>query len=425
MTRKIFLIGIICINLVLIGCTSNLEVVINPEDENPIEDEVIEEILPEFVEIQISGVGDIMVHGPQLRAQYDSASKTYNFDNNFKYISPYFQEADLMLGNLETTFGGEVRGFSSYPMFNTPDQLAESLKKAGFHAVSTANNHSFDTGKEGMIRTLDVLRDEGLKTFGTRKDITEDSFVVMDVKGIKVGLSSYTYETPMQAGQRAINAMIIPKDVQPLIDTFSYELLEEDLASIQERVKQMKEQGAELIVFYMHWGNEYHRQPNQYQRAIAQELSNYGVDIIFGSHPHVLQPIEVIESELDGSQTAVIYSMGNFLSNQRYEILDNRYTEDGIIVNVRAEKNLLTNEIVLKEITYVPTWVHRYFVEGKTVYEIVPTYDAVKEPEQYGINSSQSLWRVENSHQNTLTIIESLEPTDELRLSPTLFSKED
>lgn len=293
---------------------------------------------PAFKTIVISGVGDIMVHGPQISAQFQPETKTYDFRNNFQYIKPFIQKADISIANLETTFAGAERGYSSFPQFNTPDALADSLVDAGFNAISTANNHTYDTGTVGVKRTLSVLWERGLKTMGTRQRPEEKSYVILEEKGIKVGLTAFTYETPRWEGHKTINALKLSEEAAGLIDTFSYEYLEEDLERIKQRIQDMRAEGAEIIVFYIHWGEEYQREPNDYQRKIAQRLSDLGVDIIFGSHPHVVQPIEIIESQVNQHQTLVVYSMGNFLSNQRYEILKNRYTEDGLMVSVTLKK---------------------------------------------------------------------------------------
>ncbi|MBM7616267.1 CapA family protein [Alkaliphilus hydrothermalis] len=411
MKRKIGSILLIVLVLILEGCHKQEKEVVLIKEETPVRvtmgEENFQKPAPEYTEIVISGVGDIMVHGPQIRAQFQSDTQKYNFENNFKHVQEYLKNSDLMLGNLETTFGGADKGYSSFPYFNTPDELANALKKAGFDALATANNHSYDTGHEGIIRTLDVLQKEGLKTFGTRKNTKGKSYSILDIKGIKVGLSAYTFETPRWGEFKTINAIRIPKEVEGLIDSFCYEFLEEDLVAIKERVKEIKKEGAELVVFYMHWGNEYKGKPNNYQRQIAQALSDYGVDIIFGSHPHQIQSMEVINSKAEDKQTVVIYSLGNFLSNQRYEILNNRKTEDGIIVNIKMRKNLLNDKIEMQEISYVPTWVHRYFVEGKAVFEIIPTYEVIKDPLQYGITSEKTLWRILNSQENTVKSIES------------------
>ncbi|GAB6086754.1 CapA family protein [Alkaliphilus crotonatoxidans] len=365
---------------------------------------------PAFKTIVISGVGDIMVHGPQISAQFQPETKTYDFRNNFQYIKPFIQKADISIANLETTFAGAERGYSSFPQFNTPDALADSLVDAGFNAISTANNHTYDTGTVGVKRTLSVLWERGLKTMGTRQRPEEKSYVILEEKGIKVGLTAFTYETPRWEGHKTINALKLSEEAAGLIDTFSYEYLEEDLERIKQRIQDMRAEGAEIIVFYIHWGEEYQREPNDYQRKIAQRLSDLGVDIIFGSHPHVVQPIEIIESQVNQHQTLVVYSMGNFLSNQRYEILKNRYTEDGLMVSVTLKKNMQTQEISIETVDCIPTWVHRYYINQRGYYEIVPVMEALKHPEQYNLFSEDSRKRCKGSKENSLDILQSDNP---------------
>ncbi|RQD78522.1 MAG: CapA family protein, partial [Candidatus Syntrophonatronum acetioxidans] len=326
--------------------------------------------------------------------------------NNFEFIKPYLEKSHLALANLETTFGGRERGYSGYPLFNTPDALASGLKFAGFDVISTANNHSLDTGREGLVRTLRVLEEENLPAAGTRSTPEEKGYVIKNIEGIKVGISAYTYETPRYQGRRTINGIALSPELEKLIDSFGYETLEEDLQDMKKRVERKKEEGAELIIFYLHWGEEYQREPNSYQEKIARELSTYGVDIIFGSHPHVLQPVEFVEGE-GGHQTLVVYSMGNFISNQRYEHLGTRYTEDGIIVNVTVKKDFLENQVFIEEVSYIPTWVHRYDRGGRWVYEILPLVDALENKAVFNLNSENSIWRAQNSLENTLSILES------------------
>ena len=374
-----------------------------PETEGAFIEEVALEDAPVF--LKITAVGDIMVHGPQLRAQWNERTKTHDFHNNFQFVTDHLQQADLALCNLETTFGGEDRGYTSFPMFNSPDSLADALKAAGFHGASTTNNHTLDTGVPGMLRTLDVLREKGIQTVGTRKDPSEDAFQVIERKGIKIGLTAYTYETPLWGTFKTINAIKIPKEAEALIDTFGYGSLEHDLEKMKERIQQMRAAGAEVIVFYLHWGNEYEREPNTLQRQIASYLAEQGVDIIFGSHPHVLQSIEYIQTP--DKETLVVYSMGNFLSNQRYEILKNRYTEDGMIVNIHLRKNTSDSPVAIEAVTYIPTWIHRYTKEKKLVYEILPLPMALEQPEKYNLSAAKdSLWRAENSLKNTVTMME-------------------
>lgn len=361
---------------------------------------------PKFIEVSIAAVGDIMVHGPQLRAQFNLASNSYDFTNNFKYVEKYLKASDIAIGNLETTFGGAERGYSSFPMFNTPDELAAALRKAGFRVLSTANNHALDTGKNGLIRTLEVLRENHLIPIGTRASLDEKGYYVSNVKGISIGFTAYTFETPRQGEYKALNALKIPKDTEALIDTFSYEYLEEDLAKIKDRINLIKEEGAELVVVSIHWGNEYRRASNDYQKRIAEALADFGADIIFGSHPHVLQPIQLIQSKHRSEPTLVCYSLGNFLSNQRYEIISNRYTEDGLIVNVKVKKDLSDNSVSISQVEYAPTWIHRFNKDGKVIYEILPLLDALENEAFYELTSTDSRWRAQNSLSNTQSIID-------------------
>ncbi|ABR47552.1 CapA domain protein [Alkaliphilus metalliredigens QYMF] len=401
-----FLLMILCLSIS--ACTSTREdilsnpiVAVNEEIE---ESEEIEENIeiPEPVQIRISAVGDIMVHIPQITAQYNHATKKHDFTNNFQFVKPYIERADLALVNLETTFAGEAQGYSGYPRFNSPDELAYALKKAGFKGVVTTNNHTFDTGELGLLRTIEVLEQYELKPIGTKKQESDESYHIFDIKGIKVGSTAYTYETPPWQGLKTLNGIPVPKELEGNIDSFDYGKLEMDLLKMKRRIQEMKEQGAEVIVFYMHWGHEYHRKPNTHQKQIAQALSNYGVDIIFGSHPHVIQPIEWVQSEVDKHKTLVVYSMGNFISNQRYETLENRYTEDGVIVNVDMVKNFEEQTIKIEEVTIIPTWVNRYWQEGKRMYEILPLIIDIQDPQDYNL-TRDSIKRVQNSKETTIS----------------------
>ncbi|MFT9494334.1 CapA family protein [Anaerosolibacter sp.] len=376
------------------------------------EDASIDEISPESVtppkpiEIRITAVGDVMVHGPQLKAQYDSISGQFDFHNNFQFIKPYIESADLALLNLETTFGGEEKGYSSFPRFNSPDSLAEALKTAGFDVAVTGNNHTIDTGMDGVVRTLEVLQAQGFKTIGTRKSVEESRFLIEDVQGIKVGITAYTYETPAYGKNKTINALIMPSLLEPLINSFRFDRWKEDLSQIKSTIDAMRVAGAEIIVFYLHWGEEFQRSPNQSQKQIAQDLNAHGVDVIFGSHPHVLQPIEWIKHPDHDHQTLVVYSLGNFLSNQRYEILKNRYTEDGMLVHIKIQKDLVTNGTTISHVGYQPTWVHKYVRGDKRIFEILPLPQALQNPQVFHLSSSDAQHRAKLSYHNTTSLLQ-------------------
>lgn len=326
----------------------------------------------EPVNLSILCVGDVMAHSTNITAAYDSSTGAYDFNDNYQFVSSYIQEADLAMCNIETTFEGTApRG---YPTFNAPDSLAEAVKNAGFDVALTSNNHMMDSGFNGMQRTLEVLRNQGLVTVGSRYD-GEDSFAVTDVNGVKIGIVSYTYETT-GAGDPGvtINGNRIREEAYNLINSFNYNELETtDYAKIQNDIDGARQAGAEIVVCYMHWGEEYMREPGSYQLAMAQRIADMGADVIFASHPHVLQRIDLVTSAA-GKTVPVFYSMGNFISNQREETLpsisNRRYTEQGMIACVEIEYLKSTGEILSETVKAVPTWVDRY--NGSSDYAIIP-----------------------------------------------------
>lgn len=321
------------------------------------------------VKLTISCAGDIMVHSPQLPAQYNMQTGEYDFHNNFQYIKNYIEKADLALCNLETTFAGGP-GYSGYPLFNTPDQLGDAVKEAGWDVVLLSNNHILDKGLDGMKRTVQISREKGLLTAGAQLE-GEKNYTIVNVKGVNVGIVAYTYETARQNGRRGLNGNPIPIEAEPLINTFGYGYLDEDLNKIFGSISQARRDGAELIVCYFHWGQEYQGQPTEYDRRIAREVAAAGADIIFASHPHVIQPIEYMEVEATGKRVPVFYSLGNFISNQRLETVKDRFTEQGIVGQVELEYMKSTGEIISLTSGAIPFWVDKYWTD-RNVYTVIP-----------------------------------------------------
>lgn len=326
------------------------------------------------ITLSISCVGDVMVHSTQFKAQYDADTDTYQFDNNFQYVKDYISAADLALLNLETTLSGPP--YAGYPAFRSPDSLADALDRAGFDVALLSNNHILDGGVKGLERTLGVLTEKGFQVSGAQLPEGKP-FAIVDVKGVKTAILSYTYETPSIEGRHALNGNPMSDTALSMTNTFLYEDLSSLWSELSAQIQQAKEEGAQIIVCYLHWGEEYQREPNRWQTEMAQQLSDLGVDIVFASHPHVLQPYKLIRSEASGKTTAVFYSMGNFLSNQRLETLDNRYTEQGMIAQVEVTLMQSTGEILSIQQSAVPTWVDKYKKDGKNVYAIVPLVDGL------------------------------------------------
>ncbi|MGG7144032.1 CapA family protein [Clostridium nigeriense] len=353
--------------------------------------------------IEIAATGDILIHKEILETQYDSESDSYDFKNTLQYVKEYLSNADLTISNLEGTLSGiENYGFSGYPSFNAPDELADAMKWAGIDVVNNMNNHSLDRDIRGFHRTREVLQNSGFDIIGTRSSEDNDRYIIKDVKGIKVGIISYSYTMTAEGGVRGLNGIPISSEIYPLMNTFREDSLEEDFQNMKEEINKMKSNGAEVIIFYMHWGDEYELEPNETQIEIAQFLANNGVDVIFATHPHSLQPIDVIKSDDGLHETSVIYSMGNFLSSQRTERIENPYTEDGVIVFVKINKNEDTGEIKVEYPTYIPTWVNWYGKDNKLFYEVVP---ATINDASYLIDSRKS--RVVESFNRSKGIIEA------------------
>lgn len=331
---------------------------------------------PLKADLSILCVGDVMAHDPQLRAQYDSATDKYNFDNNFKHVKKYIEAADLAICNVETTFAGKP--YTGFPMFSSPDSMASAIKNAGFDVGITSNNHMADKGLDGILRTLRVLEKKGIATVGSVQEESEPRYLIQDVNGVKVGIVAYTYETGSGEGSTSLNGNLLSDETAAHINSFNFNTLEEDVPRIKEAIDAARAEGAQIIIAYYHWGEEYQQSANENQKKLAQETVNMGADIIFASHPHVLQETDYLTAESSGKKVPVFYSMGNFISNQRSETLGNRYTEQGVMAMV----NLTYQEdkgITSIEMDAVPTWVDRYYSGGKQVYEIIPLDDDLQE----------------------------------------------
>ncbi len=366
---------------------------------------------PEFKETTatVLSTGDIMVHSPQLSGAYVQKTKSYDFSAFFKETESYFKNADLSVANLEVTFGGTESGaYSGYPMFNTPETLADNIKASGLNLLLTSNNHSYDTGLYGLKRTAQILREKDIEFTGTKENVNDPSYIIKNVNNINIGMINYTYETSgpnIPKGKKYINGMAIKTEANGLINSFSYYRLDEFYAEAKAHINSMKQAGAEFIVFYIHWGNEYQTSPSTHQESIAQELCNMGVDIIIGSHPHVIQPMELLTSEDSSHQTVCLYSTGNAVSNQRQEIMDScpsGHTEDGLMLQFTVRKT--KTGVVLDDLDLIPTWVNKYPGGSGYQYTIYPI-ENTKMINSYGF-SSVNLGKAKRSYSRTKKILQ-------------------
>lgn len=367
--------------------------------------QVSSEVIP-VTEATVLSTGDIMVHSTQLTGA-KTASGDYDFSAFFKETSAYFKAADLSVANLEVTFGGTQSGqYSGYPVFNTPDSLADAIKASGLNLLITANNHCYDTGLFGLKRTARILKERGIEFTGTKETPEDPTYVIKEINNIKIGIANFTYETSgADENRKYLNGAIIAEEANNLVNSFSYNKIDEFYTNASSIISEMKSGGAEYILFYMHWGEEYQTSPNTWQKTIAQKLSNLGVDMIIGSHPHVIQPFELIHSE-DGQNTTVcLYSTGNFVSNQRQEIMDScpsGHTEDGLLFSFTLKKD--KNGVVLSDLKLVPTWVNKYRGGSGYLYTVYPLEEADDVANKYSLDAASAA-KAKKSYERTKKIV--------------------
>lgn len=355
----------------------------------------------------VVNTGDIILHSTVLDGA-KTADGGYDFSAFFIKTEEYFKKADMATANLEVTLGGSESGaFSGYPAFNAPDSLLDVIKDSGLNFLTTANNHCYDTGLYGLKRTVQQLKSNNIDFLGTKEVDSDQTYLVKDVNGIKIGIVTYTYENQAPEGQKSINGNMVASEGLSLINSFNYDRIDLFYAEAQGVVDAMEQQGAEAIVFYMHWGEEYQLSANTWQKAIAQKLCNMGVDVIVGGHPHVVQPVELIYSEDSQNTTVCIYSMGNAISNQRQELMDScpsGHTEDGMLFYYTFEK-YGDGTVALSSVDIIPTWVNKYRGGSGYQYTMYPLENADM-ANSYGFDSATAQ-RAARSFERTKAIVAS------------------
>lgn len=391
----------------LMGCVDGKKVSVPVSSEGKQQEQENEQEIPQIVhkDITIVAVGDLLIHSGIYKSAYNSSTGSYDFREQFKYIKPIIEKADIAVANLETTLGGEERGYSGYPLFSAPDSLIDALKDSGFDLLTGSNNHRIDTGVKGFYRTIDVVRDKGLDIIGIRRNETEKSYVIKEINGVKVALLNIGYGSTLKDGTRTLNGIPIPKELLNLIDYVDYDRIEEDIIIAEKLIEQVKQEKPHFIVAFMHWGNEYQRKPNQHQKDMAHSLSKMGVDVIFGGHPHVLQPAEVIESQ--GRETIVFYSLGNIISNQRKETIENIYSEQGMIASATL-RYYSNGEKVILEASYMPTWVNKK-KSPKLLYEIIPVEEALQNKASFSNINAQDIYRISYTKESVDELMSSMD----------------
>ena len=355
----------------------------------------------------IAVTGDVLMHMPVINTGLRSDG-SYNFDSIFQYLNTYASAADLAVANLETTLAGSDKGYkySGHPAFNCPDEIVDALKNAGFDLLLTANNHCYDTSEYGFLRTVTTVRSKGLQVLGTRAEVSEPWYAVQEVNGIKIGMVNYTYqglpENPT-AGKVYMNRNTLSDTCALLVNSFVPGQLDSFYQEVNQCLTQMKANGAEATVMFIHWGDEYRTAPNAEQQQIAQQLCDMGFDVIVGGHPHVIQPAALLTSRADPDRkTVCLYSTGNAVSNQRIAEMDLKtgHTEDGLLFSVTFSK-YSDGTVYLEDVDLLPCWVNLR-TEPQTQYPIIPLDDTVRDQWQslFGL-TDEALEAAQKSYDRT------------------------
>lgn len=312
-------------------------------------EEIEEEKVPDDITINMTVTGDVLCHNTNFWDAYDASTDSYDFSYVFEDIEKYFSSADIAVGTIETSFAGKEAGYSNYPTFNSPEELATDLKELGYDVMAMATNHCLDKGYKGLVSTIEELDKAGIKHIGTYKS-EEDSkeILIQDVKGIKMAFLNYTYGT---------NGIPIPTGKE-----YSVNLIDKD--KIKADIEKAKKLNADVICVNMHWGEEYRQTATPEQEELADFLFQNGVDLILGSHTHCLEPMEKRTVTLaDGTKkdVFVIYSLGNFMSGQNAN-----YTRQSVILDIQLTKKGKDNSISIDTVKYTPIYMYNIYA-GKSM----------------------------------------------------------
>ncbi len=283
-----------------------------------------------FTKVSFTAVGDNLIHNAIYEQAAERTSDGYDFEYAYQNISDKIESKDVAILNQETVIS-TAHNVSSYPQFNSPTELGDEMLDIGFDVFNIATNHSIDCGEKGLISAIEFWKSKNAVTTGAYLNEADyQTIPVTEVKGVKIAYVGFTEYT---------NGLKLPSDTDVILMT----------ADDEERLKQRvmdADEISDFVIVNAHWGVEYTHEPNDFQRNLAKKLGEWGADVIIGTHPHVIQPVEFITNS-DGSQTLVAYSLGNFISAQ------NRGARMlGGMLNFELVKNNTTGEIAIENVTF-------------------------------------------------------------------------
>ena len=307
--------------------------------------------------ISLLFMGDIMGHDEQIWSAVNRETHLYNYDDVFQYIKPVIMASDIAIANFEVTLAGPP--YTGYPQFSSPADLAVAVKNAGIDYLVTANNHAADRGRKGIISTINKLDSLGIPHTGTfLNSACRDSLspLIIHKDGTSLALLNYTFST---------NGIVVPEPV--IVNMLDKELITKD-------VNKAKEKNADFIILFLHWGTEYDTIPSKQQIDLGKYLLSLGVDMVIGSHPHVLQKMVWMRNNDTAKNEIVVYSLGNFVSNQRKP-----KTDGGSMIRIELTKN--GEKYSISNAGYYLTWVYTPIVNYRKKFYVLPCSEFEKKPE--------------------------------------------
>lgn len=319
--------------------------------------------------VTIRAIGDVIISDEMLdTALVDKNAKTYDFSPLFSMAGEVMSNADWSIINIEATLREGKYGYSGYPQFSTPPSILQALKNVGIDMLTMCNNHALDGYFDGLKISLDLVEEAGLEHVGAYRTQEEhDTPEIYELGGIQVGMLNYT---------QALNSMDKVSDEAATV----YGLRIMKGADYAGDIAKLRAAGAEAVVVFMHWGEEYERYPEDDTQAIAKKLIAAGADIVVGGHPHVVQPAEyVTATDANGNSRTglVLYSMGNFISNHRNE--KKAHTDNGVILEFTLAEND-AGEVEVVDPCVIPVYVWQTGIEGNYDYRVLPSGQYLDNP---------------------------------------------
>ena len=288
----------------------------------------------EVVDVTFSAVGDNLIHGAIYYYNNDGNGH-YEFKDIYEHTNYLTQNADISYINQETICGGTELGLSHYPSFNGPYEVLDAVNSAGFNWMAASSNHTMDAGTQGILNQLNYMKTHYPNITITGSHASEEDakkLQIIEIKGVKFGVLGYTY---------GLNGYMLPEGKEYMIDLIDKDKIKKDVTALKKV--------SDVVVVSMHWGQEYQFAPNDEQKELAQFLSDLGVDVIIGEHPHVIQPMDYVTGK-NGNKTLVIYSLGNFLSAQ--DQADNML---GGMARFTIQYNKTKKKTTIKDVEFWPT----------------------------------------------------------------------